>query len=180
MGWRLRKSIQIIPGVRLNVSKSGIGYSVGGRGFRLTKRADGRVQQTVSIPGTGLSHVSTVGSRRNSAPVRQRDPAAAVADPPPRPGLFAPRAEKDLYAALFDNTDPARITAELEKVGRDHPELRVLAAAIDGLLALSSRNTERARSCSRRCSGPARTRRRTPSLSAACRSSGRRCPSPPG
>ncbi|MBW3634473.1 MAG: DUF4236 domain-containing protein [Chloroflexi bacterium] len=34
MGFRARKSFKIAPGVRLNVSKSGVGASVGTRGAR--------------------------------------------------------------------------------------------------------------------------------------------------
>ena len=62
MGLRFRKSIRIFPGVRINLSKTGIGASVGFKGFRITKRADGKVQRTVSLPGTGISYVS-VGSK---------------------------------------------------------------------------------------------------------------------
>jgi len=59
MGFRFRKSIKLMPGVRINFSKTGIGASVGVKGYRLTKRADGRVQRTLSIPGTGISHVES-------------------------------------------------------------------------------------------------------------------------
>jgi len=59
MGFRFRKGINIIPGVRLNLSKTGLGASAGFKGFRLTKRADGRVQRTTSIPGTGVSYVES-------------------------------------------------------------------------------------------------------------------------
>ena len=48
-----------MPGVRINLSKTGLGASVGFKGYRLTKRADGRVQRTLSIPGTGISHVES-------------------------------------------------------------------------------------------------------------------------
>ena len=33
--------------------------SAGFKGFRVTKRADGRVQRTTSIAGTGISYVET-------------------------------------------------------------------------------------------------------------------------
>jgi membrane protease subunit (stomatin/prohibitin family) len=59
MGFRFRKSFKIAPGIRLNLSKSGIGASVGVKGFRVTKRADGRIQRTTSLPGTGISYVTT-------------------------------------------------------------------------------------------------------------------------
>ena len=35
MGWSFRKSIKIAPGIRLNLSKSGLGLSGGVRGFRI-------------------------------------------------------------------------------------------------------------------------------------------------
>ncbi|MCK9330314.1 MAG: DUF4236 domain-containing protein, partial [Candidatus Cloacimonetes bacterium] len=34
MGWRLRKSIKLPGGFRVNLSKSGIGYSWGFKGYR--------------------------------------------------------------------------------------------------------------------------------------------------
>ena len=56
MGFRFRKSINFGP-FRLNFSKSGVGYSVGGKGFRVTKKAGGGHRTTASIPGTGISYV---------------------------------------------------------------------------------------------------------------------------
>ena len=41
MGFRFRKSINFGP-FRINFSKSGIGYSFGGKGFRVTKTATGK------------------------------------------------------------------------------------------------------------------------------------------
>ncbi|MBI3818502.1 MAG: DUF4236 domain-containing protein [Planctomycetes bacterium] len=58
MGWSFRKSINFGP-VRVNVSKSGIGYSVGGGGFRTGVRAGGRRYTRVTIPGTGISYQPT-------------------------------------------------------------------------------------------------------------------------
>lgn len=55
MGFKFRKSIKMGP-VRVNLSKSGVGYSVGGKGLRVTKKAGGGTRTTVSIPGTGISY----------------------------------------------------------------------------------------------------------------------------
>lgn len=49
MGWNFRKSIKIGP-ARINLSKSGVGYSVGAGGVRYTKRAGGR--KKASLIGT--------------------------------------------------------------------------------------------------------------------------------
>jgi Protein of unknown function (DUF4236) len=53
MGWGFRKSFNFGP-LRINASKSGFGYSFGGRGFRIGKDARGRSYRSTSIPGTGI------------------------------------------------------------------------------------------------------------------------------
>lgn len=57
MGLRFRKSINLGGGFRINVSKSGVGYSWGIPGYRVTKTSKGKVRKTVGIPGTGISSV---------------------------------------------------------------------------------------------------------------------------
>lgn len=66
MGFRYRKSIRLGGGFRINISGSGVGYSWGVPGYRITKTANGKIRQTASIPGTGLSY-STEGSLHKSA-----------------------------------------------------------------------------------------------------------------
>ena len=56
MGLRFRKSINIGP-LRINFSKSGIGFSLGVKGFRVSRSAKGKMTATASLPGTGLSYV---------------------------------------------------------------------------------------------------------------------------
>lgn len=56
MGIRFRKSINLGKGFRINMSKSGPGFSWGGKGFRVTKKANGGFRTTAYIPGTGLSY----------------------------------------------------------------------------------------------------------------------------
>ena len=139
MGFRLSKSIKVMPGVRLNVSTKGVGYSVGTKGYRVTQRADGRVTRTMSLPGSGISHTRTLsgGARSRSgggrpAPRAQRVPPPAPAPRPPRPGLLSPAWEKDLFAVL-DASTSAGLAAVARKHGRAEPEVRVLAATLDGL-----------------------------------------------
>lgn len=55
MGIRFQKSINLGP-VRLNLSKSGVGVSVGVKGVRVSRTAKGKYRKTVSIPGTGISY----------------------------------------------------------------------------------------------------------------------------
>ena len=67
MGWRYRKSINLGGGFRINLSKSGIGYSWGFPGYRHTYSANGTQRKTYSIPGTGISYVESSGNRRNNS-----------------------------------------------------------------------------------------------------------------
>lgn len=66
MGLRFRKSISLGGGVRGNISKSGIGYSVGTKGARITKTARGTTRTTLSVPGTGVSYVRETGKKRKT------------------------------------------------------------------------------------------------------------------
>ena len=56
MGLRFRKSFNIGP-LRINISKFGIGFSLGVKGFRVSRSAKGKMTATASLPGTGLSYV---------------------------------------------------------------------------------------------------------------------------
>ena len=55
MGLRFRKTISVLPGVRLNISKSGVSASVGPKGLTLNLGRKG-ARGTVGLPGTGLSY----------------------------------------------------------------------------------------------------------------------------
>ena len=65
MGLRYRKSINFKSGFRINFSKSGIGYSWGFPGYRITRRVTGSVMETYTLPGTGISYVKEHGSKKN-------------------------------------------------------------------------------------------------------------------
>lgn len=53
MGWSFRKSIKVGP-ARVNVSKSGVGYSVGAGGVRYTKRAGSKKKDKGSTIGESV------------------------------------------------------------------------------------------------------------------------------
>lgn len=57
MGFRFQKRIKLLPGITLNVSKSGLSTSVGPRGARVTM-GHGKTRVTTGLPGTGISHTS--------------------------------------------------------------------------------------------------------------------------
>lgn len=58
MGFRFRKSIPVGKHFRINLSKSGVGYSWGVKGARFTKTANGKNRTTLSVPGTGISYTT--------------------------------------------------------------------------------------------------------------------------
>lgn len=66
MGLRFRKSINLGGGFRINISKSGIGYSWGVKGARITKTAKGNVRGTVGIPGTGIYYSEEISGKRKT------------------------------------------------------------------------------------------------------------------
>lgn len=74
MGTRYRKSVKLGP-FRMTFSNSGVSTSVGVKGARITKRADGKVQRTVSIPGTGIYNTQTVSGRSAAAPAAKPEAA---------------------------------------------------------------------------------------------------------
>lgn len=63
MGFRYRKQIKIAPGVKLNISKSGISTSVGKRGATVNFSKRG-TRTTFGIPGTGLSYSKNIPPRK--------------------------------------------------------------------------------------------------------------------
>jgi hypothetical protein len=81
MGFSYRKSFKAGP-FRVTASKSGISYSAGVKGVRVTKRANGRVQTTISAPGTGLRYTasSTSSGKRQSLAAPGTAVNAAVTD----------------------------------------------------------------------------------------------------
>ncbi|WP_175944819.1 DUF4236 domain-containing protein [Caballeronia sp. BCC1704] len=64
MGFSFRKSIKILPGVRVNLSRRGISTSFSAKGFTYNTR--GRL--TASIPGTGISYTRNIKSQTRHKP----------------------------------------------------------------------------------------------------------------
>lgn len=61
MPLRFYRRVRIIPGVDINLSRSGPSLSVGVRGAHVTF-GRGRVTRTVGLPGTGIFYTHTDGS----------------------------------------------------------------------------------------------------------------------
>jgi hypothetical protein len=77
MGFRFRRSIRILPGLRLNLGKRGVSASIGVRGAHVTV-GHGKVRETVGIPGSGLSYTHQAPAAQ-PAPARVQRPSPGAA-----------------------------------------------------------------------------------------------------
>jgi tetratricopeptide (TPR) repeat protein len=123
MSLRYRRSIKIAPGIKINLTKTGLGMTVGPRGNHYSVHSSGRHTRTVGLPGTGLYYQSVTGrggqaqgstGPRGAAPGRPRTVAEAI----PRPGIFASHAEKAYHAGVLAQVagDASAALARFEEV----------------------------------------------------------------
>ena len=135
MGFRIRKSIMVAPGLRLNLSKTGIGTSLGGNYGRVSVHSSGRdtFSSRTGIPG--ITYMRSI--KRHPEPTGARQQAGASPPPPPplpeefkrkKPGMFAKAGEKALYEAVItQNRTMARAA------GDEHPDARLAGYTLAGL-----------------------------------------------
>jgi Protein of unknown function (DUF4236) len=64
MGFRFSRHVGILPGLRVNLSKSGVSLSAGVRGARITVGRTPRI--TLGIPGSGISWTETMEHGRRA------------------------------------------------------------------------------------------------------------------
>ena len=96
MGLRFNKRITILPGIRLNLSKSGISLSGGVKGLRATIGSNGKLTTTASLPGTGLSYQKQFGlTKKNKAAEKKTGQTSRQAE------------ESPALTSLPDNTEAA-------------------------------------------------------------------------
>jgi hypothetical protein len=103
MGFRMRKSMKIAPGVRLNVSKRGVGASVGAGAARYSAHSSGRRTVSARSGVPGVYYQKSAGGTRSKGSgsgARAAGPPAPAPAAPKKPGLFAPKGEKELYKAV--------------------------------------------------------------------------------
>jgi hypothetical protein len=134
MAVRFSKSFKVAPGVRVRVNAKSTSISLGGKGLRYTANSKGRRTTTARIRGTGMSvrHTSGTGTKtpalrpatRPAHPAAQparsarQAQAKSASEPLPRPGVFAPGGEKELYKtiqALHNGSPAAGVTARCER-----------------------------------------------------------------
>lgn len=100
------------------MSKSGVGYSWGTKGYRITKTASGKTRRTYSIPGTGLSYVSETGQNRYSQRNRSQNNAPGYRPTTTEPTYQQPFGEQRIESAEIKNFQSAEfgnITSAIER-----------------------------------------------------------------
>jgi hypothetical protein len=80
MGLRFYRRIKLFPGVRINLSRSGVSTSVGVRGTHITV-GHGKVREAVGIPGSGLSYTHVEKTHQEAHSEAQPQP---VIEPLPK------------------------------------------------------------------------------------------------
>ena len=125
--------MKVAPGVRLSVSKSGVGASVGGRGGRLGAflRPAHRLGWGGVVPGVSCKRA--LGRRLRSISASPREP------PPSQKKRVCSRreGEKQLYKAI-----KAQNVQWIKQVGVEHPGLRLPSYSLAGLMMLTSEPEE--------------------------------------
>ncbi len=89
MGFRFHRSIRLLPGVRINLSRRGISTTIGPRGASVNVGSRG-TYANLGIPGTGVSS----RTRLDSAGHARSEPKDLTREPSPVPdwlGLESPR-----------------------------------------------------------------------------------------
>lgn len=123
MSIRFQRRIKLLPGLRLNISKSALGLSLGVPGARASINTRGEIYTSAGIPGSGLYSIERVNlkSRKRS---RKKIQPGELAQPIPTPTIFASRKKKALHRALHAGTVEAILA-----VGDKHPEISLVAEA---------------------------------------------------
>ena len=81
MPFRVYRRFSIIPGLRVNLSRSGASVSIGHRGGWFTFGPHGR-RVTMGLPGSGLSYTQTYPSAKASRIAMVSHEAVPPASPP--------------------------------------------------------------------------------------------------
>jgi len=113
MSLRFRRLLKIAPGLKLVVSKKGLGLNLGVRGAHASVNTRGQVTRSIGIPGTGLSNVKRT-RLKTSTKGNQSSPDHDLGDelnplvinkPKPKnfPSIFASSAERTFFKALISH-----------------------------------------------------------------------------
>ena len=145
MGFRVYKSVRLGKGVRLNLSRGGVGISAGVPGFRYSVHSSGRKTTTIGVPGSGVYYRTQKGgspSGRSTHAARTPTAAPLPQVVMPHAGIFAPKDEKHFVkgvTAYIRGDYASALTSFNESMARDTTERHIAEEyfAAFSLLALN-------------------------------------------
>lgn len=101
MGWIFRKQIRLARGVSINLGRTGVSVTVGVPGYHITLGQRGATQ-TMSLPGTGISHRKRLWASSKPNPGRPLAPAQQpLSVPIPPPAAGGPQATAPVSSYVF-------------------------------------------------------------------------------
>ncbi|HET6405421.1 MAG TPA: DUF4236 domain-containing protein, partial [Candidatus Thermoplasmatota archaeon] len=114
-GLRFGKRISLGKGVRLNISKSGVGISAGTRGGRISVGPRG-ARASVGVPGSGLRYEKRLGGA--GAKRAQKQASASTVAAEVKAPLFASRVEKEFVRGInaYQRADRGEALAHLRPI----------------------------------------------------------------
>ncbi len=116
MGFRVRKSFKIAPGIKMNIGKKSSGLSIGGKGARVTVNTSGRVTTTMGIPGSGISYTDSHATGKSSS--KEPQCSSSFVEHEPISLRFDMQTLRSLSSTAFDDY-AAGYMAYAETVGPD-------------------------------------------------------------
>jgi hypothetical protein len=125
MGFNLRRSKKLLPGVRINLTKNGLGVSVGPAHAKVSASPKKKVTSNLGIPGTGLRYTKVMNTKKSK---KQETTAANL------PGKEEESAsmENDPFLNSRFNQEPKSLE-EWTETNDDYQELlRSLKKAVEG------------------------------------------------
>lgn len=141
---RFRRSVKILPGVRINFNKNSTGLTFGPRGAHYTINSSGRRSTSFGIPGTGIwwqdSYNPNSKSRRAThqseaeTPLYEKD-----LEDKPKPKFLARRYENAIYGALLEMSKE-----KFEDVIKEFPEAELFCKFVLVSILCSKAETGRA------------------------------------
>lgn len=144
MGLRFRQSFQLFPGVRLNLSGSGVSASFGVPGATLNIGTDG-IRSTVGIPGTGVSfsQLHTGESTPASPPQRLPSPSPSpFVHVPPQPSYAEIQAfqMREINSASVENLTSHSLVELRDLVAQARAQRGEIEADLNEATAMNDRD----------------------------------------
>jgi hypothetical protein len=115
MPTRFRRTIKIFPGVRANISKGGVSFSLGKPGFTINVGKHG-IRRTVGLPGSGVSNTEFIGKDdKDENDDKGKDENGITDD---AGAILMGMAAANLLDGDDDNDKPKRKPAKKERTSR--------------------------------------------------------------